>query len=515
MATHAAALGLSALAGLVAVARDGIVVVDADRRCVYANSAACEMLGGSIAALYGSDFLDSFIVRERDSLRDRFSQQFASEQFAESMAWISCTVVRPDGNEREIEMSASSIDISGGPHRVAILRDLTVPHAAARTAVALAQTAGQLVRTRNTEEILDVMARHAVEATRALACRISVIDGDGRLTTSGDYGVPDAATPVATFDIIGLVDIPGGDLILEGKPVIRPDMRVALEANPDTAEYAATLRELDWQAGVSLPLSWEDKVFGVFRVYLPSGLTGPSDVELSFYAALADQASVAVTNARLVSEGREASVVLERARLARELHDSVSQALFSMTMHARSAQVLMDRAGLDQDAPLGRSIAQLAELTRGALAEMRALIFELRPGALSEEGLVAALSKQAAALSAREQAAFSVDGPERRLELPTDVEEHLYRIVLEALHNVVKHAGAANASVTVRCGAGAVGVTVRDDGVGFDPTVERPGHLGLSTMAERAAIIGADLTLTSAPGAGTSLELVLAVERRA
>jgi signal transduction histidine kinase len=100
---------------------------------------------------------------------------------------------------------------------------------------------------------------------------------------------------------------------------------------------------------------------------------------LAFYTALADQAAVAVTNARLAAS-------LERSRLARDLHDSVSQALFSMTMHARAAQLAMATAGLDESGPLGRSVTQLAELTRGALAEMRALIFELRPGALAEEG---------------------------------------------------------------------------------------------------------------------------------
>ena len=89
----------------------------------------------------------------------------------------------------------------------------------------------------------------------------------------------------------------------------------------------------------------------------------------------------------------------------------MSQALFSMTMHARAAQLAMAKAGVDDSGPLGRSVAQLAELARGALAEMRALIFELRPGALAEEGLVAALAKQAAALSAREQVSVSVEGP--------------------------------------------------------------------------------------------------------
>ena len=116
----------------------------------------------------------------------------------------------------------------------------------------------------------------------------------------------------------------------------------------------------------------------MFAVYLPSGLAGPSEAELAFYTALADQAAVALINFRLHSQARQAATSLERARVARELHDSVSQGLFSMTMHARAARLAMAQAGLGESGPLGSSIVALAELTRGALAEMRALIFELR-----------------------------------------------------------------------------------------------------------------------------------------
>ena len=137
------------------------------------------------------------------------------------------------------------------------------------------------------------------------------------------------------------------------------------------------------------------------------------------------------------------------------------------------------------------------------MAEMRALIFELRPAALAEEGLVAALRKQGAALSAREQMAVTVQGPEERLELEAAVEEHLYRIASEALHNVVKHGGADRAAVTVIAEAGSLRVVVRDDGAGFDPDAGYPGHLGLSTMAERAETIGAELADLQRPGNGT------------
>ncbi len=206
------------------------------------------------------------------------------------------------------------------------------------------------------------------------------------------------------------------------------------------------------------------------------------------------------------------AVSLERARLARELHDSVSQALFAMTMHARAAQLAAGQAGLAESGPLGRAVAQLADLAQGALAEMRALIFELRPAALAEEGLVAALRQQAAALTAREGVAITVDGPEDRCALEIGAEEHLYRIALEALHNVVKHACASRAAVRVSAQAGVLEMVVSDDGDGFTPSAgAAAGHFGLSTMASRAQEVGAGLTIISAPGSGTTVTVLLPV----
>jgi GAF domain-containing protein len=152
-----------------------------------------------------------------------------------------------------------------------------------------------------------------------------------------------------------------GGLIVVGdvgaEPVVLSDARSAWEADPVMKAFAATLEEEDWRAAVCVPLSWENRVFGMFGMYLPAGLAGPSEEELAFYTALADQAAVVVVNARLNSQARQAASSLERARLARELHDSVSQALFSMTMHARAAQLAMANAALDETGPLGRWIA--------------------------------------------------------------------------------------------------------------------------------------------------------------
>jgi len=230
--------------------------------------------------------------------------------------------------------------------------------------------------------------------------------------------------------------------------------------------------------------------------------------ELARAAAALRASERAEQQARLAAREAQAA---ERARLARDLHDSVSQALFSMSMQARTAQLALARLPHAGGGPLGRAVAQLRELAAGTLAEMRALIFELRPDALAEEGLVAALARQAAAISAREGLAVTVEGPGDRLPLSAETAEHCYRVALEAVHNTVRHAAASHATVTVtETGDGhCVRVSVTDDGTGFDPGLTRPGHLGLRTMAERARAVAGDLELVTAPGAGTRVQLTV------
>lgn len=200
----------------------------------------------------------------------------------------------------------------------------------------------------------------------------------------------------------------------------------------------------------------------------------------------------------------------ERRRIARDLHDSISQGLFSMQLQARTAAVALERDGVKNDSALWRSVHELGRLTRGALAEIRALIFELRPEGLREEGLVAALDKHAAAVAARHELNVEVDLPSTPLPLDPLVEEELYRLAQEAIHNAVRHSSAQ----VVKVSAGTdpvrgVWLEVADDGVGFDPTIHRPGHLGLRTMAERAARAGGDLVIESSPGEGTRVRLSL------
>ncbi|HYL40384.1 MAG TPA: GAF domain-containing protein [Candidatus Binatus sp.] len=193
----------------------------------------------------------------------------------------------------------------------------------------------------------------------------------------------------------------------------------------------------------------------------------------------------------------------ERARLARELHDSVTQALFSMTLQTRAAELLLDT---DPNAA-GEKLAALRELQRDALAEMRSLVFELRPGGLAEQGLVHALRTHAAAIEGRVglPVRFEARVPERAVRPDPEVEEAVYRVAQEALHNVVRHASARQVQLGLLQDRTRIRLEVEDDGQGFDPAVVPKGHLGLEGMRARVQRLGGRLDVQSRPGAGTRI----------
>ncbi len=192
----------------------------------------------------------------------------------------------------------------------------------------------------------------------------------------------------------------------------------------------------------------------------------------------------------------------ERAHLARELHDSVTQALFSMTLVSRSIEMQLRS---DPEAAMA-TLGQLRELQREALAEMRSLVFELRPGSIERDGLELALRTHVAALEGRVGLPIVLD-VDLHDRLPLEVEETLYRIAQEALHNVVKHASARQVRVRVSRTPGEARLTIEDDGRGFDPASVPEGHLGLTGMQARAERLGGRFSVRSRPGSGTAVRV--------
>jgi signal transduction histidine kinase len=208
-------------------------------------------------------------------------------------------------------------------------------------------------------------------------------------------------------------------------------------------------------------------------------------------------------------EGERA--VEERHRIARDLHDSVSQALFSMTLHTRAAQRLVKGDGASLSAQLGASLDAIGELTRSAQAEMRSLIFELGSSAV-EDGLVTSLTRHASGLAKRHGLLISVQGSEDGLTLAPTSQTQLFGIGREALTNVVRHAGARKAWVRIESGPEGVVIEIGDDGCGFDPKLRQPGHFGLDSMQSRADELGGVLTISSAPGHGTVVRVEVPAE---
>lgn len=233
--------------------------------------------------------------------------------------------------------------------------------------------------------------------------------------------------------------------------------------------------------------------------------------DVSVLETVADVIASAIENARLYQRAQEAAVLEERSRLARDLHDSISQQLFSMTLTAQAARAQIKK----NTARAAAQLERLQETATAALGEMRALIFQLRPPALNEQGLIGALQQHVAGMRGHEGLTVSlvVEGEEHHAR---GAEQSLYRIAQEALNNIIRHAGACSVSVALTLTPELITLHIADDGCGFEPGTVRPSngrHLGMISMRERATELGGALEVHSHLNQGTTI--VVAVPGRA
>jgi signal transduction histidine kinase len=256
-------------------------------------------------------------------------------------------------------------------------------------------------------------------------------------------------------------------------------------------------------AELVIPLHVGENAIGTLDVHADRVNAFRGD-DLLVIQSLGDQIAIAIENLRLYEANRELAVLEERNRLARELHDSVTQSLYSLSLMAAGLRKLMQSGEMGS---LDRRLEIMGESTQQALQEMRLLIHELRPPALEQEGLVGALRQRLDAVENRAgvQARLLVDD---FVELPKDVEEGLYRIAQEALNNALKHAEASLVDVHLFTAAQAYVLEVRDNGVGFDvKSVSQGAGMGLVNMRERAQSLGADFHINSTVGEGTVVQV--------
>jgi signal transduction histidine kinase len=260
---------------------------------------------------------------------------------------------------------------------------------------------------------------------------------------------------------------------------------------------------------LGVPVELEGRVIGAF--YLADKNNGGcfDELDQELLEMFAARVALALENVRLNEERLELGVVEERNRLARELHDSVTQTLFTSVLLSETGLTLLGGGHAEAAAQLRRS----QELARQALEEMRSMIFELRPPELASDGLVPALRKHVEILRRVHRVPIGLTATgERRIRPRT--EREVFRIAQEALGNAVRHARPTAVDVSVEMTAGRLVVTVRDDGVGFDPSSSglRARHLGLTSMEERASALGGTLAVESVPGEGSTIRAEVPVD---
>ncbi len=281
----------------------------------------------------------------------------------------------------------------------------------------------------------------------------------------------------------------------------------------DVAEHPRFLADEslpDTRSELVVPLNVSGQVIGTMDVQ-SSEVNAFAEDDVLVIQSLGDQVAVAIENARLVGRSRELAVVQERNRMARELHDSMTQLLYSLVLFAGAGRKAVQANRLER---AERHLIRVEQNAQQALKEMRLLVFELRPHSLDEGGLAGALRQRLDAVENRVgiTTQLSVEG---ELELPAAAEEGLYRIAQEALTNALKHAFASSVHVQVSVSKEAVSLQVVDDGRGFDPTAAGElGGLGLVSMRERAEELGGTLTIVSSPGQGTRVTVKVEYERK-
>lgn len=352
------------------------------------------------------------------------------------------------------------------------------------------------------ERALRPMLERVVEAARRLAgAKYAAVglpdDADGfrRFVVAGISS--------KTWDAIG--DLPRqhgllGAMLRSPEPYRTPDIR----RDPRFAGYPPAHPGMRSFLGV--PIAAPDgRVLGAF--YLTSKRRAPefSAADQTAIETLAAHMAIAVENALLFERSRELSVMEERNRLARDLHDSVSQTLFSAVYTAEAVATLIDRDPARAKAQTRR----LQEQARAAMAEMRSLIFELRPADLEADGLVPTIRKHVDVLRrvTGRQIEVRTDGDGGWPALAPSVERELFRIAQEAVNNALRHSGAGRIEVSVASTGGSAALRIRDDGRGFDAADRSvtSRRLGLTSMRERAEAVGGSLSIRSAPGAGTTV----------
>jgi signal transduction histidine kinase len=353
------------------------------------------------------------------------------------------------------------------------------------------RTMAAMLQKLNLDEVLEIVCSEARKLTKAAGSAVLLLEGEWlRVTLSN-------GNPLPAVNRIPVTDSLAGLSMEKGKPFL---------ANGPGNQIQAYHRNPDLRSLLVVPLVAEGTSIGVIDVVnKPEGFTKEDTRIMELFA---DQAAIAIENARLHQQAEQLAVVKERERIARDLHDSVTQTLYSLSLYVDATQKALQGDKTDK---AQKHVHELRKLAREAMLDMRLLIFELHPPILQKEGLAVALRTRLEAVEARSgiRTEYQVVN-ERRL--PLAIETELYRIAQEALTNVVKHSHADSVNVTLYYGKTRFKMKVQDNGIGFDTEkVNEGGGMGIRGIKERVQRMNGKLYVESAPNKGTILVVTIRI----
>jgi len=353
------------------------------------------------------------------------------------------------------------------------------------------RTMAALLQKLNLDEVLEIVCSEARNLTRATGSAVLLLENEWLQVTLSN------GNPLPAVDRIPVVDSLAGLSMEQGKPFL---------ANGLSSQIQAYRRNPDLRSLLVVPLFAEGTSIGVIDVVnKPGGFTKDDTRIMGLFA---DQAAIAIENARLHQQAEQLAVVKERERIARDLHDSVTQTLYSLSLFVDATQKALQAGKTDK---AQKHVHELRMLAREAMLDMRLLIFELHPPILQKEGLVVALKTRLESVEARSGIRTEYQVIHER-ELPLTIEAELYRIAQEALTNVVKHSQADSVNVTLYYGRNQFKMKVQDNGVGFDmEKVDEGGGIGIRGIKERVQRMNGKLYVESTPQKGTILVVTVRI----
>jgi signal transduction histidine kinase len=487
-------------------APDGLAVIDAQARFVDANPAAVLLCGLDPQAVAGAP--SPFPTPDEAAGAARAGEL--------TVAW------EPAAGQRR-EFAYVLAEVPGQRQWIVSFRDVTLSRLRERRLAAIAKAASSVASKRSLVGTLEVLAQEVARTDALAGVQILTVNSSGdRLHVMGAAGF---GREVNFFDKLMECRALGARLMMldaleTREPLVAPSRYQAVMDDPAWGPLHELMGRPRWDWFVSVPLLARGEPVGILNAFFAPGQV-VGDTELEFLLAMAEQAAMAVDNAALLERERDVARREERQKLARDLHDSVVQQVFSMMMQARSLGVLVER-GL---APPPAKVAQVADdLSRSAedvLADLRGMVVELRPATGTDRSLISALHSLVDTTRARTELTveLDVDDPAQELsQLDADLLEDVYRIVAEALHNSVKHASAT--TVAIRMSVVSHGsrrrlvAEVTDDGQGLGGGPDKAsgpasGGLGMTVMQERADRWGGTVRVRDLPSGGARVQLTL------